>query len=142
MKAIRIVDGYAYPSTVGPNVFINVLSTELAKRGHQCIVYSTTTGNEALVIGEINGYQVKNYKPLFRLWSFPVSVKLIIDVLRARPDIIHVHGYRSFHCSSCGGEFRYQHLKASNCPECGALLEDDHGIRQDYDDYHTDHPRI
>jgi len=82
---------------VGPNVFINVLSTELAKRGHQCIVYSTITGNEALVTGEINGYLVKNYKASFRLWTFPVSIKLIIDVLRERPDVIHVHGYRSFH---------------------------------------------
>ena len=97
MKIIRIVDGYAYPSMVGPNVFINVLSTELAKRGHQCIVYSTITGNEALVSGEINGYLVKNYKAPFRLWSFPLSTRLIIDVLAARPDVIHVHGYRSFH---------------------------------------------
>ncbi len=97
MKVIRIVDGYAYPSAVGPNVFINVLSTELAKRGHQCIVYSTITGNEALVTGEINGYLVKNYKAPFRLWTFPVSIKLIINVLRERPDVIHVHGYRSFH---------------------------------------------
>ena len=97
MKIIRIVDGYAHPSMVGPNVFINVLSTELAKRGHQCIVYSTITGNEALVTGEINGYLVKNYKALFRLWSFPLSIKLIIDVLEGRPDVIHVHGYRSFH---------------------------------------------
>lgn len=97
MKIIRIVDGYAYPSMVGPNVFINILSTELAKRGHQCIVYSTITGNEALVTGETNGYLVKNYKALFRLWSFPLSIKLIIDVLRERPDVIHVHGYRSFH---------------------------------------------
>jgi len=97
MKIIRIVDGYAHPSTVGPNVFINVLSTEFAKRGHQCIIYSTITGNEPLVTGEINGYLVKNYKPLFRLWSFPLSIRLIIDVLGERPDVIHVHGYRCFH---------------------------------------------
>lgn len=97
MKIARIVDGYACPSTVGPNVFINVLSTELARRGHQCIIYSTITGNEAPADGEINGYVVKNYRPLLRLWSFPLSLKLIIDVLRARPDVIHVHGYRSFH---------------------------------------------
>jgi glycosyltransferase involved in cell wall biosynthesis len=97
MKIIRIVDGYACPSTVGPNVFINVLSTELAKRGHECIIYSTITGNEALVEGKINDYTVKNYKAALRLWSFPVSIKLIRDVLRERADIIHVHGYRSFH---------------------------------------------
>lgn len=97
MKIIRIVDGYACPSTVGPNVFINVLSTELAKRGHKCIIYSTITGNEALVEGEINGYLVKNYKAALRLWSFPLSIKLIRDVLSEEADIIHVHGYRSFH---------------------------------------------
>jgi glycosyltransferase involved in cell wall biosynthesis len=97
MKIIRIVDGYACPSTVGPNVFINVLSTELAKRGHECIIYSTITGNEALVEGKINDYTVKNYKAALRLWSFPVSIKLIRDVLREGADIIHVHGYRSFH---------------------------------------------
>jgi glycosyltransferase involved in cell wall biosynthesis len=97
MKIIRIVDGYACPSTVGPNVFINVLSTELAKRGHECIIYSTITGNEALVEGKINDYTVKNYKAVLRLWSFPVSIKLIRDVLREGADIIHVHGYRSFH---------------------------------------------
>ena len=96
MKIIRIVDGYAYPSTIGPNAFIHVLSTELAKRGHQNIVFSTMTGKEVLLTGETNGYVVKNYKVLFRLWSFPVNPKLIIDVLRERPDIIHVRGYRSF----------------------------------------------
>ncbi|MBN2463122.1 MAG: glycosyltransferase family 4 protein [Dehalococcoidia bacterium] len=97
MKIIRIVDGYACPSTVGPNVFINVLSTELAKRGHKCIIYSTVTGNEKPVEGEINGYLVKNYKPFLRLWSFPLSINLIVDVLREQADIIHVHGYRCFH---------------------------------------------
>jgi glycosyltransferase involved in cell wall biosynthesis len=97
MKIARIVDGYACPSTVGPNVFINVLSTELAKRGHECIIYSTIIGNEAPVEGGINGYFVKNYKPAVRLWSFPLSIKLIVDVLRGGVDIIHVHGYRSFH---------------------------------------------
>ena len=97
MKIIRIVDGYAYPSMVGPNVFINVLSTELAKRGHQCIIYSTITGREAAVDGEVNGYFVKNFKALLRLWSFPLSIKLIIAVLREKADVIHVHGYRSFH---------------------------------------------
>jgi len=97
MKIIRIVDGYAYPTSMGPNVFIHVLSTELAKQGHQTIVYSTMTGKEALLTGEINGYVVKNYKAPFRLWSFPISIKLIIDVLRESPDVIHVHGYRSFH---------------------------------------------
>lgn len=97
MKIIRIVDGYACPSTVGPNVFINVLSTELARRGHECIIYSTITGNEAPVEGEINGYLVKNYKPAIRLWSFPLSIKLIMAVLREGADVIHVHGYRAFH---------------------------------------------
>jgi glycosyltransferase involved in cell wall biosynthesis len=97
MKIIRIVDGYACPSTVGPNVFINVLSTELARRGHKCIIYSTITGNEAIVEGEINGYIVKNYKAALRLWSFPISIKLMRDVLSEGADVIHVHGYRSFH---------------------------------------------
>jgi glycosyltransferase involved in cell wall biosynthesis len=97
MKIIRIVDGYACPSTVGPNVFINVLSTELAKRGHECIIYSTMTGNEIPVEGEINGYFVKNYRPSIRLWSFPLSIKLIKAVLREGADVIHVHGYRAFH---------------------------------------------
>ncbi len=97
MKIARIVDGYACPSTVGPNVFINILSTELAKRSHKCIIYSTITGNEAPVEGEINGYFVKNYKPAIRLWSFPLSIKLIIAVLRDGADVIHVHGYRAFH---------------------------------------------
>jgi len=91
------VDGYACPSTVGPNVFINVLSTELAKRGHKCVIYSTMTGSESPVEGEINGYSVKNYKPHFRLWSFPLSIDLIMDVLREQADVIHVHGYRCFH---------------------------------------------
>lgn len=97
MKVVRIVDGYAYPSMVGPNVFINVLSTGLAKRGHKCIIYSIITGNEPLVNDEINGYFVKNYKAFLRLWSFPLSIKLIIAVLRERADVIHVHGYRCFH---------------------------------------------
>jgi glycosyltransferase involved in cell wall biosynthesis len=97
MKIIRIVDGYTCPSTVGPNVFINILSTELSKRGHQCIIYSTITDNEPLVYGEINGYFVKNYKPAIRLWSFPINIKLIMAVLRERADVIHVHGYRAFH---------------------------------------------
>jgi glycosyltransferase involved in cell wall biosynthesis len=97
MKIIRIVDGYTYPSTVGPNVFINFLSAELVKRGHECVIYSTITGNEPVIEGRINGYLVKNYKPALRLWSFPISGRLIIDVLRDKADIIHVHGYRSFH---------------------------------------------
>lgn len=97
MKIARIVDGYTWPSVLGPNVFMNVLSTELAKRGHECIIYSTMTGNETPVSGEINGYTVRNYKALFRLWTFPISMKLMSDLMRERPDIIHVHGYRSFH---------------------------------------------
>lgn len=97
MKIIRITDGYTYPSTVGPNVFVHLLSTELAKRGHQCIIYNTITGNEEIVNGKINGYIVKNYKPLFRVWSFPISPKLIANILSETVDVIHVHGYRSFH---------------------------------------------
>ncbi len=97
MKIIRIVNGYAYPSVLGGNVFAHNLSTELAKRGHRCFVFATITGNEALAPSEVNGYFVKNYKPLFRIWSFPFTGKLIRDILKEKPDVVHVHGYRSFH---------------------------------------------
>lgn len=97
MKIIRIVNGYAYPSVLGGNVFAHTLSAELASRGYQCFIFSTVTGNEELAPNEVNGYFVKNYKPLFRIWSFPFTIKLVKDILKERPNIIHVHGYRSFH---------------------------------------------
>jgi glycosyltransferase involved in cell wall biosynthesis len=97
MKIARIVDSYSYPSVIGPNVFINVLSTELAKRGHECIIYSFVMSAEPPLIETVNGYSVKYYKPLFRFWTFPISFKIIRDIIEDKPDIIHVHGYRSFH---------------------------------------------
>ena len=98
MRIIRIVDGYNYPSAVGPNIFIHVLSRELAKRGHQTIIYNTTAKEREHPSSRmIEGYTVQDYKPLIRLFSFPLSPRLIAEVAQERPDVVHVHGYRSIH---------------------------------------------
>jgi glycosyltransferase involved in cell wall biosynthesis len=45
----------------------------------------------------IEGYTVKDYEPLVRVWSFPLSPRMIADLAQERADIIHVHGYRAIH---------------------------------------------
>lgn len=98
MRIVRIIDGYSYPSTRGVNIFVHVLSRELAKRGHQTIIYSTALKErEHHLSNMIESYTVKNYKPLVRVWSFPLSPRMLADLAQERVDIIHVHGYRAIH---------------------------------------------
>lgn len=53
-----------------------------------------------------------------------------------------VYGYGTFICTSCGETFKYQHLKASNCPNCGILLEKKDDIDANFDGYHSNHSRL
>jgi len=98
LRIVRIIDGYSYPSARGVNIFVHVLSRELAKRGHQTIIYSTALKErEHHLSNMIEGYTVKNYKPLVRVWSFPLSPRMLADLAQEKADIIHVHGYRAIH---------------------------------------------
>ena len=141
MKIIRIVDGYNYPSAVGPNIFIHVLSRELAKRGHQTVIYNTMRKEGEHPSGRvIDNYTVKNYEPLIRVLSFPLSPRLIAEVVQERPDVIHVHGYRAIHSefaawlktlrnipfvlSPHGSLLAYRYLSTSKLESCLHVLYD------------------
>ena len=98
MRIVRIIDGFSYPSARGTSIFTHVLSRELAKRGHQTIIYNTTVNEREHPSSKmIEGYTVKDYDPLVRVWSFPLSPRMLADLAQERADIIHVHGYRAIH---------------------------------------------
>lgn len=98
MRIIRIIDGFSYPSARGTSIFTHVLSQGLAKRGHQTIIYNTTVKEREHPSNKmIEGYTVKDYEPLVRVWSFPLSPRMLADLAQERADIIHVHGYRAIH---------------------------------------------
>jgi len=98
LRIVRIVDSFSYPSARGANIFIHVLSRELAKRGHQTIIYTTTVKEREHPSSKMTeGYIVKGYEPLVRIWSFPLNLRMLTDLAREKADIIHVHGYRAIH---------------------------------------------
>lgn len=72
-----------------------------------------------------------------------IAIVLLIVAIFLMFIVKRMFGYRKFVCPSCGAEFQYQRMEATTCPDCGALMEESHGIsRQDYDGYHTNNPRL
>jgi glycosyltransferase involved in cell wall biosynthesis len=92
LRILRIIGEFGGDTGTGPARQAYLLTKELAARG----VYSTilTYHNGGFDSDRLVGLSV--YTPLLRVRSFHFSFRMLTDSLKAKTDLIHVHGYRNF----------------------------------------------
>lgn len=107
MKILQIVSGFAPAWGLGGAVRLTYdLSIELAKKGHEVVVYTTdkATLNQRLnpnTIEKIDGIEVTYFRNISNkyatLYNIPNSPKLIFTMMNEISDfdIVHIHEYRT-----------------------------------------------
>lgn len=106
MRILHILP-YFYPAVRfgGPVTVVYGISKELARRGHEVIVYTSDVDNDysrvSENIKEIDGIEVHYFRNLttkttpYNVFIVPSMVSTLKKTIRSF-DVVHIHGYRSF----------------------------------------------
>jgi len=98
MKIVTIIRRFLPAKRLGPERHAQLLSRKLVERGHNQIVFTSTSGlpKEINRTEEIDGISIKRYRPILDYGHITLTPQMIGDLMREEADIIHVHGYRNF----------------------------------------------
>ena len=116
MKIILVSPRF-YPAIGGLERHVYSLSRELARRGHEVKVYTTTslTSRDIPQLSKKlpfmnrkekpaklsredanDGLLVRRLQPLFRFWSLLIVPELPLYLFKEDAEIFHIHGYQPF----------------------------------------------
>jgi glycosyltransferase involved in cell wall biosynthesis len=77
-------------------VYVKLLSEELAARGHDVTVF-TSSDTGAQSVGVVNGVKVYSLKKMVKVYNVPIVPSLFWRLLdEEKPDVIHAHQYPVF----------------------------------------------
>ena len=95
MKIFQVVPHYP-PHIGGMEFYVQGLSEELAARGHDVTVF--TSSNKAFPsVGKVNGVKICSLKTMTKVYNVPIVPSLFLKLLdEEKPDVIHVHQYPIF----------------------------------------------
>jgi len=95
MKIFQVVPYYP-PHIGGMEFYVQRLSEELAARGHEVTVFtSSNTANQS--VGKVNGVRIFSLKQMTKVYNVPIVPSLFWRLLQEeKPDIIHAHQYPVF----------------------------------------------
>lgn len=101
MKILRVVSDL-YPSSVGGlGIHAHELSKLQSKMGLGVTVFTSNPNN--LSSYELkDGYQIKRFRPTFKIGGNPISARLLYELYRERNnyDIIHAHSHLFLHTNA------------------------------------------
>jgi len=95
MKIVTVSQQFTTNSMRGTVKHQYHLLKNLAKRGHECVVYTTTVGADSPE-EMIDGITVRRYGPLLSYGHYIITPKMLEDLISDKADVIHVRSYRNF----------------------------------------------
>ena len=96
MKIWQVVPYYP-PHVGGMEYYVERLSEELAARGHEVTVF-TSSNNKTQEAYTRNGVKIRTLKIMTKIYNNPISPTLFTQLMNEeKPDIIHTHQYPIFY---------------------------------------------
>ena len=96
MKIWQVVPYYP-PHVGGMEYYVERLSEELAARGHDVSVF-TSSNNKTQEAYTRNGVKIRTLKIMTKIYNNPISPTLLTQLMnQEKPDIIHTHQYPIFY---------------------------------------------
>ncbi len=93
MKIFQVVPYYP-PHIGGMEYYVQWLSIELAKRGHDVTVFTTSNNSEQTIKLQPNGVKIVSLKKALKIYNIPIVPSLFWTLLNEeKPAVIHVHQY-------------------------------------------------
>jgi len=95
MKIFQVVP-YFPPHIGGMEFYVQRLSEELAARGHEVIVFTSSKAGFPYY-DKVNGVKICRLKTLTKVYNVPIAPSLFWKLLQEKkPDIVHAHQYPVF----------------------------------------------
>ncbi len=92
MRVLRLIGEIGEDLGTGPARQASLLTQGLSVKGVCSVVLTFKAG----ALGNHRLVNLKVCRPLLKIRSFHISLSMLTDSLKAKPDLIHVHGYRNF----------------------------------------------
>ncbi len=92
MRVLRLIGEIGEDLGTGPARQASLLTQGLSVNGVCSVILTFKAG----ALGNHRLVKLKVYRPLVKIRSFHFSLSMFTDSMKARPDLIHVHGYRNF----------------------------------------------
>lgn len=87
---------YFPPYIGGQEIYVKMLSEELAERGHDVVVF-TSSDTSYSYEDRVNGVEICRLKVLSKFYNVPIAPSLFRRLLQEwKPDIVHAHQYPVF----------------------------------------------